>query len=162
MTTVGLVAGAHTCAQVTLYERQDYEGKSFTATHAVVNLQRQGLDGRATSVVVQGNRWERWELCEDARFRGRCVVLQPGQYASLAAMGLNNRVSSVRAVDPGSSPLAAAAVARQIDCYEHDGFQGRTFVAVESVPDFRSAGFNDCASSVVVTGLFGSGAFRLN
>ena len=150
--TVGLAAGAHTHAQVTLYERQDFEGKSFTATHAVVNLQRQGLDGRATSVVVQGNRWERWELCEDARFRGRCVVLQPGQYASLAAMGLNNRVSSVRAVDPGSSPLAAPAVAGQIDFYEHDGFQGRLFRVVESVPDFRSAGFNDLASSVVVTG----------
>ncbi|MDO8319339.1 glycine zipper 2TM domain-containing protein, partial [Rhodoferax sp.] len=31
-------------------------------------------------------------------FRGRCVVLRPGQYPSMRAMGLNDRVSSVRAV----------------------------------------------------------------
>jgi len=45
--------------------------------------------------VVLGDRWE---VCEDARFNGRCAVLRPGRYPSLAAMGLNNQVSSVRAV----------------------------------------------------------------
>jgi uncharacterized protein YcfJ len=44
----------------------------------------------------------RWEVCEDARFGGRCVVLRPGQYPSLSAMGLNDRVSSARAVGVGA------------------------------------------------------------
>src|SRR6185295_342452 len=47
------------------------------------------------SAVVFGNRWE---VCEDVRFSGRCVVLRPGRYPSLTSMGLNNRISSVRAV----------------------------------------------------------------
>lgn len=42
---------------------------------------------------------ERWEACENPRFNGRCVVLRPGRYPSLAAMGLNDRVSSVRMVN---------------------------------------------------------------
>ena len=37
-------------------------------------------------------------MCEDAGFHGRCVVLRPGRYPSLAAMGLNDRISSVRMV----------------------------------------------------------------
>jgi uncharacterized protein YcfJ len=41
---------------------------------------------------------ERWEVCQNARFGGNCVVLRPGRYPSLAAMGLNDRVSSVRIV----------------------------------------------------------------
>jgi uncharacterized protein YcfJ len=41
---------------------------------------------------------QRWEACQDDRFRGHCVVLRPGQYPSLSAMGLNDRISSVRPV----------------------------------------------------------------
>jgi uncharacterized protein YcfJ len=46
-------------------------------------------------VVAVGDRWE---VCENARFRGHCVVLRPGRYPSLAAIGLNDRISSVREV----------------------------------------------------------------
>ncbi|WP_410962733.1 beta/gamma crystallin-related protein, partial [Salmonella sp. SAL4446] len=42
-----------------------------------------------------------WEVCEDSDFRGRCVVLRRGQYPSLAAMGLGNRISSLRRVSGG-------------------------------------------------------------
>jgi uncharacterized protein YcfJ len=41
---------------------------------------------------------QRWQVCEDARFRGHCVVLRPGQYPMLSAMGLNNRISSARPI----------------------------------------------------------------
>jgi uncharacterized protein YcfJ len=41
---------------------------------------------------------QRWEACEDTRFQGRCTVLRPGQYPSLTAMGLNDRISSVRPI----------------------------------------------------------------
>ena len=39
-------------------------------------------------------------MCEDSDFRGRCIELRPGQYPSLGAMGLNNRISSLRRI-PG-------------------------------------------------------------
>ena len=89
---------AQAVAGPTFYEREDFQGRSFTAEQQVRNFERIGFNDRASSVVVTGGRGERWEVCEDARFSGRCVVLRPGRYPSLAAMGLNDRVSSVRAV----------------------------------------------------------------
>jgi uncharacterized protein YcfJ len=82
-------------AQVTFYEREGFEGRSFSTQKPVDNFQRQGFNDRASSVVVFRDRWE---VCTDARFGGRCVVLRPGRYASLADMGMNDRVSSVRIV----------------------------------------------------------------
>jgi uncharacterized protein YcfJ len=82
-------------AGVTFYEREGFQGRSFTTEQQIGNFQRTDFNDRASSVVVFGDRWE---VCEDAGFRGRCVVLRPGQYPSLAAMGLNDRISSVRDV----------------------------------------------------------------
>jgi uncharacterized protein YcfJ len=82
-------------AQVTFYEREGFEGRSFSTERQVRNFQRSGFNDRASSVIVLQDRWE---VCEDVRFQGQCVVLRPGRYASLASMGMNNSVSSVRAV----------------------------------------------------------------
>jgi uncharacterized protein YcfJ len=92
---VGLALAAPSLAQVTFYEHDGFQGRSFTTQAAVPDFQRAGFNDLASSVVV---RSERWEICENARFQGRCTVLRPGQYASLSALGLNDRVSSVRAV----------------------------------------------------------------
>ena len=94
--TLGISAQA--MAQVTFYEREGFQGRSFTADRQVRNFERSGFNDRASSVVVRAERGERWEVCEDVRFSGRCVVLRPGNYPSLAAMGLNNQVSSVRQI----------------------------------------------------------------
>src|SRR5659263_89627 len=93
VTAVAMAAQAS--AQITFYEQNGFQGQSFTTSRTVDNLARRGFNDRASSAVVAG---ERWEVCEDARFSGRCVVLRPGQYPSLNAMGLNNRITSVRAV----------------------------------------------------------------
>lgn len=82
-------------AQVTFFEQEDYRGRSFNTERRIADFDRQGFNDRASSVIVLS---ERWEVCEDVRFRGRCVVLRPGRYPSLTAMGLDNRVSSVRSV----------------------------------------------------------------
>ena len=86
---------AQASAQVTFYEHDNFQGRSFTTNKQINNLERYGFNDRASSVVVQRNRWE---VCEDVRFNGRCVILRPGSYPSLGAMGLNDRVSSVRTV----------------------------------------------------------------
>ena len=87
-------------AQATFYEHDGFQGRSFTTERPVNDLQRFGFNDRASSVVV---RSERWEVCEDAGYGGRCVVLRQGQYPSLGAMGLNDRVSSVREVGRSAS-----------------------------------------------------------
>jgi uncharacterized protein YcfJ len=151
----GLVIATQAAAQVTFYERDSFQGRSFTTEQRVRDFARYGFNDRASSVVVAR---ERWEVCEDAQYRGRCVVLRPGRYASLAAMGLNNRISSVRTVDPKAriedrryAPMPVAEQAG-VTFYEREGFQGRSFTTEQRVNDFARFGFNDRASSVVVAG----------
>jgi uncharacterized protein YcfJ len=140
-------------AQVTFYEHENFDGRTFTTSQPVNNLQGAGFNDRASAVVVATNRWE---VCEDAQFGGRCVVLRPGRYPSLAAMGLNDRVSSVRAVAANArvddSRFAPLPVAAQVTFFEQEGFGGRTFTTSQPVRNFKRFGFNDTASSVVVAG----------
>jgi len=91
----GLIAAGQASAQVTIYENEGFTGRSFTTQRAVGNFDRYGFDNRASSVMVASGRWE---VCEDPGFSGRCTVLRQGSYPSLRAMGLNDRLSSVRAV----------------------------------------------------------------
>jgi uncharacterized protein YcfJ len=109
----GLAVATHAAAQVTFYEQEQFAGRSFTTESGIGNFEQFGFNDRASSVLVLRDRWE---VCEDAQFGGRCVVLHAGRYPSLAAMGLNDRVSSVRIVsgnarneDERYAPAPAAA-----------------------------------------------------
>lgn len=94
--TVGSLAlAAAANAQIVFYADSDFRGRVVNADRALEDFKRAGFNDRASSVVVLQ---ERWEVCDDAYFGGRCVVLRPGRYPSLAAMGLNDRVSSARPV----------------------------------------------------------------
>src|SRR6478609_3322009 len=88
-----LAFAAQAGAQVSFYENEAFQGRSFTTTQRIGNMQGAGFNDRASSVIVTG---QRWQVCDDVRFEGRCMVVRPGQYPSLQAMGLNDRISSVR------------------------------------------------------------------
>ena len=90
-------------AQITVYEHDGFQGRSVTTRTAIDDLRARGFNDRGSSAVVVGTRWE---ICEDAGYGGSCRVLRPGQYASLGAMGLNDRVSSVRELGRNARPEA--------------------------------------------------------
>lgn len=96
LAAAGIALALPAAAQVTFYEHEDFGGRSFTTREAAENLRGSGFNDRASSVVVHGS--SRWEVCEDTDRGGRCVVLRPGPYPTLGAMGLNDRISSVRAL----------------------------------------------------------------
>jgi uncharacterized protein YcfJ len=148
-----LACAAQVAAQVTFYEHEGFQGRSFTADRPVGNFDRYGFNDRASSVIV---RSERWEVCEDVRFSGRCVVLRRGEYPTLAAMGLNDRVSSVRNVGRGApvpdDRYAPAPMTPEVRFFEREGFGGRSFVTDRTVWNFDRYGFNDRASSAIVVG----------
>ena len=102
-----LALAAQATAQVTFYESEGFQGRSFSTQQRQGNLDRSGFNDRASSVVVVG---QRWEACEDVRFQGRCTVLRPGRYPSMTAMGLDDRVSSVRPLS-GDARVADAEYA---------------------------------------------------
>jgi uncharacterized protein YcfJ len=95
-----LAIATQAAAQVTFYENDNYQGRTFTTQRNVANFERFGFNDRASSVIVMNNRVE---VCEDVRFGGQCTVLRPGRYPSFRAMGINDRVSSVRMVNYNSN-----------------------------------------------------------
>ena len=109
-TLVGLTALAfslHAAAQLTLHENEGFQGRAYTSQQLSRNLQSAGFRDRASSAVVVG---QRWQACDEANFRGHCMVLRPGQYPSLQAMGLNDRITSVRPL-PNNERVAEGAYA---------------------------------------------------
>jgi uncharacterized protein YcfJ len=93
-----MVVTMQAAAQLTFYQDEGLRGRSFGVDRAIDNFDHYGFNDRASSVVVQHGEWE---VCEDAAYRGRCIVLRPGQYPSLASVGMNNVISSARPVRGG-------------------------------------------------------------
>jgi uncharacterized protein YcfJ len=91
----GLTIATQAAAQITFYENDGFTGRSFSTGKQVTNFEQSGFNDRASSVIVLRDRWE---VCENAGFAGRCIVLRPGRYEALGTMGLNDRISSVRMV----------------------------------------------------------------
>ncbi|MFA7415713.1 MAG: beta/gamma crystallin-related protein [Rhizobium sp.] len=91
----GVAFATQSSAQITVYEREGFRGQSFTTEQRIGNFEHAGFNDRGSSIMVHGDRWE---VCEDVWFKGRCVVLRPGRYPSLQALGLNSQVASMRTV----------------------------------------------------------------
>ena len=96
LASAALAFAGQAAADITLYQDDGFGGRGWTAGRSVDNFANGGFNDRASSAEVRG---ESWQVCTDAYYRGRCIVLRPGNYPSLGAMGLNDRISSVRPVD---------------------------------------------------------------
>ena len=96
VTTGALILAAQAAAQITFYEGEGYRGRAFTADRMIADFDPYGFNDRASSAVVERGAWQ---VCEDARFEGRCTILRPGNYDSLGRMGMNRKISSVRPVE---------------------------------------------------------------
>ncbi len=86
---------AQAAAQITFYEAEGFRGRAFTTGQSINDFERRGFNDRASSVVVERGTWE---VCDDSNFGGRCRVLRRGSYDSLRGLGMENRISSMRAV----------------------------------------------------------------
>jgi uncharacterized protein YcfJ len=92
-----IAAATHAAAAITFYEGEGFRGRAVTTDERVWNFERFGFNDRASSVVVDRGAWE---VCEHARFEGRCVILRRGSYPSLRGVGLDNQISSARPYEP--------------------------------------------------------------
>lgn len=153
LATVVLAAASQANAEITFYADENFQGGAFTDSQRIGNVERKGFNNRASSAAVTD---ERWEVCDEVRFRGRCLVLRPGNYPTLSSIGLNNGIASARAIAEGErvdrKRYAPAPAPSNITFYEDESFRGRSFSTDARVDDFRKKGFNDRISSMVVTG----------
>lgn len=119
LTTLALtaaLAAPAALAQITFYEHDGFRGRAFTTSAPLLNFRDQGFNDRASSVVVERGRWE---VCQDNRFAGNCVVLRPGNYASLGDMGLNDQISSTRPANRRRPDVVEAPVPAPVAMYEY-------------------------------------------
>ena len=96
LVAAGLMLAGQAAAEITLYQDDGFRGRASTANRPIDDFANSGFNDEASSAHVRG---EPWQVCTDAHFQGRCVVLRPGDYPSLGAMGLNDRISSIRPLD---------------------------------------------------------------
>lgn len=131
---------------LTVFADRSFRGQSATFRDDVTNLQPSGLNDRVSSLRV--GRGERWEVCEHAGYRGRCVVVS-GSEGDLNDSGWNDVISSARRVDrPGGVGGIRPPVAMGLELFSRDAFGGdrRRFTGAES--DLRRVSFNDLARSL--------------
>ena len=81
-------------SSIELYPGPGFRGPVTELDRNVRWLERRGIDGSVSSVIVNDGAWE---LCSEPRFGGHCRVLEPGRYARLGPR-LDNQVSSLRRV----------------------------------------------------------------
>jgi hypothetical protein len=142
-----LLAAAAFAQEITLFEHDNYAGRKFAADTSVQNLQYAGFNDRASSAMVRGGSWQ---ACTDAYFRGRCATLNPGNYPSLSAMGLNDRISSLREIGWGGGGTGGTFLDGSIVLYDSPGFKGKSFSVTLPAANLDATGFNDKARSAVV------------
>ncbi len=131
-------------SEITFFENDNFGGRRFNYTGSISNLGDTSFNDRASSVVIRGSAWQ---LCPDAFFRGRCVTLNPGDYPSLGAMGLNDRVSSAREVGWSGGNGGGS----RVTLYDYIDFGGAQMPVNAPIANLDGR-FNDRAQSMVVHG----------
>ncbi|MBL0291856.1 MAG: beta/gamma crystallin family protein [Betaproteobacteria bacterium] len=139
-----LLAGSAGASDITFYENDGFNGRRFTATSSVSDFAGFGFNDRASSVTIRSGSWQ---ICTDAFFRGRCVTLESGEYPSLGAMGLNDRISSAREV--GWSGGGGGGGRAGVTLYDYIDFGGRSFAVDREISNLDGV-FNDRAQSLIV------------
>jgi hypothetical protein len=140
-------------ADLTLYADDDYQGRALGVVIDERSLGVLNFDKRASSVVVENSAWV---LCTGEEYTGQCITLEPGRYASLQALGLDNAVTSVRRRDQASLGVfrdvapSKAGDAADIVLFASKDYLGPSHVADRPRADLRVESLRAEAASVVI------------
>ena len=150
-----VIAASAFGADLTLYADDDYQGRALGVVIDERTLGVLNFDKRASSVVVENGAWI---LCTGEEYTGQCITLEPGRYASLQALGLDNAVTSVRRRDASNigvfkdatAPRANPANAADIVLYASKDYRGPSHIVDRSRADLRVESMQAEASSAVI------------
>lgn len=78
---------------ITLFARENFEGKRVEVVSGLLNLKQEGYDTRVLSVKVNGGTWVAYEC---SNYRGRQFLLQPSQIPSWHQQTGWHRIGSLR------------------------------------------------------------------
>ncbi len=136
-------------AELTLYEYPQYGGNQLTLRGYAPSLANLGFNNRAGSIVVNSGRWQ---LCSEENFQGYCGEVVPGEYRVLDR-AFSDRVASAREVGtyPGRTGPYTTQSRGIIKFFAQPTFGGRSLDLQEDTPDFSERGYNDRASSMIIS-----------
>lgn len=141
-------------ADLTLYADDDYQGRALGVVIDERQLGVLNFDKRASSVVVENSAWI---LCTGEEYTGQCITLEPGRYASLQALGLDNAITSVRRRDTASIGVfhdvaapKANANAADIVLYASKDYLGPSHAVDRPRADLRVESLQAEATSAVI------------
>jgi hypothetical protein len=141
-------------ADLTLYADDDYQGRALGVVIDERQLGVLNFDKRASSVVVENSAWI---LCTGEEYTGQCITLEPGRYASLQALGLDNAVTSVRRRDAAaigvfhdSAAPKSTASAADIVLYASRDYLGPAHAVDRQRADLRVESLQAEATSAVI------------
>ena len=173
-----LAAGAAQAGdtELIIFKQPNFRGASHVVDGEVANLEG-GFAREGSSLIVKGGYWE---VCNRDHFKGKCQVLEAGNYPRLNST-LNERIVSVRFL--GTDQKLASRVDREerrearreareerrearredrwerrdrvarggsIDLYGRPNFRGRSVRMEDSAPDLWEKQFDGRASSAIV------------
>ena len=95
--------------QIILFDGPDFSGEQRTFSAGVRDLNNNGFNDRAESLIVTSGTWT---VCSDFGSRGSCQTFSPGSYASLGAFGLANAITSMQPETASSSSGSSSASPR--------------------------------------------------
>jgi len=108
---------------ITVFTDLNFNGRSATYHEDVPDLQPLVLDDRISSLPV--GRGERWEACEHANYKGRCIVVS-GNEPDLRRKSWNNLISSMRRLNDGPLPAPGPLSGNDhIVIFERPNYGGR-------------------------------------
>jgi hypothetical protein len=151
-----LLASGASAADLTLYASDDYQGRALSVVIDERQLGVLNFDDRASSVVVDKGTWV---LCSDEDYGGRCLTLEPGRYASLQALGLDDEITSVRRRDlasigefKGADTIAQTAASSSTDIvlYAGDDYRGTSHSVDQQFADLPTETVQGKAASIVI------------
>lgn len=151
-------ASAH-AGELTLFTHSNFAGPPLTLRGSEPDLDRLGFNDRASSVVVRSGTWQ---LCEHSEYRGRCMVVERGEYPVLD--GFNDTISSVREISGGGgrdyrnddrrgdrdNERGYGHHREPIVLFSKSGFGGAKLGLRDAARTLDQYDFNDQVSSVIV------------
>ena len=133
---------------ITVFTERNFQGRTTFSREDVDDLELLGLNDKISSIRIGPG--ERWEICEQARYKGRCIIVS-GNEPDLETKSFNDLISSMRRVYgepvPRGGPLSESD---DIVIFDRTNYRGRSTNYKVSNPSISNTG----RSVMIGTGLW--------
>lgn len=132
-------------AEIAVFKQPDFSGETLAFRGGATNLSGVGFQDQISSIVVKSGRWE---FCTQPRFRGDCVVLEPGAYPALEVR-INHRIESLREV-PTVARAGAEPLPPPVELFTGAGYRGKSLTLHGDMQMLHESGQAQRMASMVV------------